>query len=151
MATRVLSSGTSSTCKVLEVRPAAPVRCVDGGELDAIARHVAHELPGTAADRLLAELLLAHFLDVGLGHDGAFRRHRARQAGRQADLRAGGMHLHRQVVDHLDVLDDATHAGSGRCQRVRAHLALEAELDVMRGELVAVVEGLAGLDMKGPG
>ena len=58
------------------------------------------------------------------------------------------LHLHRQVVDHLDALDRAPHAGRGRGQRARAHLALEAELHVVRGELVAVVEGLAGPEMK---
>ena len=72
-------------------------------------------------------------------------------AGRQADLRAGGLHLHRQLVDHLDALDRAPHAGRGGGERVRAHLALEAELDVLGRELVAVVEGLAGPEMEGPG
>jgi hypothetical protein len=33
----------------------------------------------------------------------------------------------------------------------RTHLALEAELHVVRGELVAVVEGLAGPQEEGPG
>jgi hypothetical protein len=140
MATRVLSSGTSKTC-----------RFGDGGELDAIARHVADELPRAAADRLLAEFLFAHLLDVRLGHDRALGRHGARQAGRQADLRAGRVHLHRQVVDHLDVLDGALHARGGGGERTRPHLALEAELDVVRGQLVTVVEGLAGPDEEGPG
>src|SRR4029450_5931810 len=99
---------------------------------------------------LLAELLLAHLLDVVLGHDGAFRRHGTRQAGRQANLRAHGVHLHRQVVDHFYALDDALHARRGRSERPRPHLAFEAELDVVGGELVAVMEGLAGPDEEGP-
>jgi hypothetical protein len=123
----------------------------DGGELDTIARHVADELPGAAADRLLAELLLAHLLDVGLGHDRAFGCHGARQAGRQADLRAGRVHLHCQVIDNLDVLDGALHARGGGGERTRPHLPLEAELDVVRRQLVTVVEGLAGPDEEGPG
>src|SRR6185437_12055135 len=137
--------------EILEVRPAAPMRRGHRGELDAVARHVADELPGAAADRLLAELLLADLLDIGLGHDRALRRYRARQGRRQADLRAGGVHLDRQVVDHLDALDRAPHARRRGGERARPHLALEAELHVVGGELVAVVEGLARPDVEGPG
>ena len=54
------------------------------------------------------------------------------------------------VVDHLDALDGAPHAGRGRGERARAHLALEAELHVLGRELVAVVERLAGPQMEGP-
>jgi hypothetical protein len=60
------------------------------------------------------------------------------------------VHLHRQVVDHLDVLDGALHARGGGGERTRSHLALEAELDVVSGEFVAVVEGLAGPQEEGP-
>ena len=61
------------------------------------------------------------------------------------------LHPHRQLVDHLDALDRAPHAGRGGGERARAHLALEAELHVVRGELVAVVERLAGPQIEGPG
>ena len=54
------------------------------------------------------------------------------------------------VVDHLDALDRAPHARRGGGQRARAHLALEAELHVLGGELVAVVERLAGPEIEGP-
>ena len=81
------------------MRRAAPVRVVDRLELDAVARHAAHEFPRAAADRLLAELLLADLLDVVLRHDRAFRRHRAAQRRRQADLRPTGVDAQGQVVE----------------------------------------------------
>ena len=61
------------------------------------------------------------------------------------------MNLHREIVDHLDVLDRAPHGRRGSGERARPHLAFEAELDVVRGELVAVVKGLAGANEEGPG
>ena len=131
-----------------------PRQCgvVDRGELDAVARHVAHELPGAAADRLLAELLLADLLDIGLGHDGALGRHRARQrrpAGRSAGWWCCTFTVRSSITSMLLMVRRMRRRGRG--ERARAHLALEAELHVVRGELVAVVECLAGPEMEGPG
>ena len=83
MATRVGFLRDLQDVQVLEVRPTAPVRIIDGLELKPVAGYAAYEFPWATADRLLAELLLADRLDVFLRHDGAFvATARLRAAGR---------------------------------------------------------------------
>ena len=106
------------------------------------AGRVAHELVGPEPDGLFLEALVADLLDVLPGHDPA-------RAGRQRSVerhevgeRLVEMEAHARGADHLDlphpVLEDLADLGP-----------LEAELHVVGGEGVAVVElqALAQLEL----
>jgi len=116
----------------LDRRDLAPVRLVGlHDQLD--PDRVAHEPIGAQADRLLLEAFVADSLDVLLRHDpagargqGAIERHEIRERLVQLEAHADGID-HRDLAHFL--LED-----------LGALRALEAELHVLGGEGIAVVE-----------
>ena len=125
----------------LHRRHLAPVRLVGlHDQLD--ARRVAHELVGPQADRLLLEAVVADLLDVLLRHDPA----RAAHEGAVERHEVGPRLV--QVKAHAIGIDD-DHLPHLVVQDLRALGAVEAELHVLGGEGVAVVElqALAQLEL----
>ena len=128
----------------------APVRVGDGLVLDAVSGDAPDELPGAAADRLVAEALGAHRLDVLLRHDRAFHEDRPGEARRELRDDSPGVNAHGEIVDDLDPVDRPLERRGARGDGLRGHDPLEAELHVVRGEGVAVVEALALAEVEGP-
>src|SRR5439155_21458446 len=122
----------------------------DGLVLDAVPRDALDELPRAAADRLVAEPLGTHGLDVLLRHDRAFHENGPGEAGRELWDDALGVDADGQVVDDIDMIDRPPKRGGARRDRLRRHDPLEAELHVLRGDRVAVVEALALAEVEGP-
>src|SRR5262249_11728153 len=99
------------------------------------ARHVAHELVGAGADRMLTKALLANLREVFLRDDDADAR--GGRAVERHEVRPGLLEpeAHRERVDDVDL----THArleflGAGSL------VALEAELHILGGEGIAIVD-----------
>jgi hypothetical protein len=59
--------------------------------------------------------------------------------------------FHGEIIDDIDGLDRAAKCGRSGCGRVWRHLPLQAELYVVRCQWIAIVELLAGAQIKGPG
>ena len=108
------------------------------------ARIVADELVGTEPDGVLLEAVVAHLLDVLLGHDPAGPGHHGAVEGHEVRPRLVQDEAHPGRSHH----DDLAHF---LVQDLRALGAVEAELHVLGGEGVAVVElqPLAQLELVG--
>ena len=126
------------------------MRVVDRFVFDKVTRHAAHEFPGAAPNRIFAEFLDADLLDVFLGHELPFLKHRPAQARGEVDLHPAGEDLYGMVVDHLDAFDvPPQRRGAGR-DRLFRHRALEAEFDVVCGKRITVVPFESLLEIEGP-
>ncbi|NUN51967.1 MAG: AAA family ATPase, partial [Planctomycetaceae bacterium] len=129
----------------VDVDLAAPVVGV-GIEDRAVVLRPRPEAHGPRADRLLAEDLRAHRLQVLLGHDLSAVE---RQARRQVRIRLLGVDDQRRRIRSLDAVDgreDGVHPGLGR----RVVRPLQAELRVGRAERIAVVELHARPELEDP-
>src|SRR5262249_28815644 len=107
-------------------RPSAPMRVSHRFEFDAVARDAAHELPRAAADGVLAELLLAHTLQILLGHDRAFGCNRPAERGRQPELRLMRVDAYGQIIEDVDAGKGAARPSRGRPQPFPRHPAVGA-------------------------
>ena len=140
---RVLVSGTRSS--VILLNCGVPRQC------GVVTASYSMRSPGTLWTNFHGPLpiglsrnpFVAHRLDVLLGHHAAFHEDGARQAGREVRDDALGGDAHGVVVQHLDLVHGAAERGRARRDRLRRHDPLEAELDVVAGDGIAVVE-LAG-------
>ena len=96
---------------------------------------VADELVGTGADRMLAEAVVADLGHVFLRDDEARGRRGGAVEGHEVRPRLGETEAHGQWVDDLDGANVSL-----QLLRASALVALEAELHVLGGQRVAVVE-----------
>jgi len=130
--------------EVLERGLAAPV-LVEGLEADQLVALPLDELPRPRSHRGgRPERLVAHRLDVLLGHDG--EEDEPLQQEREGLV---GDDVDRLRIHHADFLDGADIAVLGRLFRLVDH-AIEGVLDVLRGHRLPVVEAHALAELELP-
>ena len=127
------------------VEGGAPVVFI-GRELGADTRRELGELPRAGADGLLRKRVESDLLEILLGMNP-----RAGDRVRVEQVRRGlGMHDRRVRVGHLDGADRlAVHRRPGACRGIGV-VAIDAELDVLGREIVAIGEFHALADVEGP-
>ena len=127
----------------LDARRLAPV-ALEGLHHQLDARRVAHELVRAQADGMLLEAVGTDLLDVLLGHDPARAADDRPVVAHEVGPRLVQREAHAGGRDDGDLLDLVVQQLALR--------AVEAELHVLRGERIAVVEleALAQLELVGP-
>src|SRR5262249_49352807 len=120
--------------QALDVRDVAPIPGV-GFEHDLYAGGVAHEFVGAGADRVFAEAVVADLGEVFLRNDDAGGRGGRSVEGHEVRPRVLELKADRERIDDVDLADASQEfLGAG------AAIALEAELYVLGGQGIAVVE-----------
>ena len=130
--------GQAAEDQLLHRRHLPPV-ALEGLELQLHARLEAHHPVRARADRRLLEALVADLLDVLLRHDPPDRGRSGAVERDEVRPRLLQVELHAPRVEHPDLLHVLLQQ-----RRVRAVVALEGELHVLRGHALPVVEARVG-------